>query len=614
MLRATQMLPQVAEGWIFLIRALRLSGHAASATPFITAGLPARPDHPGILIEAAETAFNLGDLDAVHQNCAKVRDAHPQIVEAYVTEMRLLRVRGLYEEAAALGTAAENAGVNHPSVDVERVMLALLQGAYSQADALATALRTQYRHFHEGYVLGATALRSLGQVEKALSLLEAGAEIIPNNINIIVERISLALNQEDASTALRLCEEASERFPGNQELARLASLARLRTEQDAEAAAEAAMLQFPDDPRFALEHAQRATERRDWSAAAARWDLVRQRFPDLPQSYVNGGDALLNLGRYDEAETWLGEGTARFPSDHNMARLFALSARRRQDWTTAVQRWQDAIARFPDAAEMQAGLGETRVAIDLARLDGHELSLRLADIGQIAGVTRAILTAAGVSEMPDRDFFLGFEGLGDNCAFGGFQRIFGAEPLGLLRWANVGPANLVDMLQTRFEGIGNPENTFLEINPDSNEYYGGDRRYFRMHTFVQAQDIAEDRMLSQMWRRLKFLREKLIDDLEAGEKIFVYTRSEGYLSDDEINSISAAMRQYGSLTLLCIRRAPHGDESKDGLVERWGEHLLVGTIAGLDPNPMHIHRVSAPLLEICRQARRLIPFTESSNT
>lgn len=611
LLRATRSFEHLAEPWIYAIRALREGGYPEYAAPVVTAGLRSVPDHHGLLVEAADVASATGDIGSVRSICDKIRRMYPGIVEAYVIEMRILRSIKDNAGTRALLDLADTNSVRHPSIEVERIMLAIQEGEPESAARYAALLRAEYPNMAEGYVLSARALRIMGLNADARTVIAEGAAVLPDNVNVAIERIETALAESRAEDALFYCDQALERFPHVGDFSLLAAHAREAIDARREASSLAAALANPDAPEPAVAAAQFAKTRRDWAAAAERWTQICARFPQLPDGYVNAGEALLQLGRADDAEPILAEGVKRVPHDFNLARLHALCAHRRQDWQTALLRWQSAIERFPNSEAMPQGLAETRVAIDLARLDGQEFSLRLDDLGGITNSTRAILAAAGVTEWPDRSFFLGFEGLGDNCAFGGFQRIFGAEPLGLLRWANVSPSGLLDMMRTRFVGIGAPENTYIEENEVSHEYYGGDRRYFRMHTFVQAQDVPPDRMLSQMWRRLRFLRDKMVEDLTLGEKIFVYIRAEGDVSDDELIAIHEAMQSYGKPALLGIRRARMGEAAKDGAVDKLADNLLVGTVANLEHNPVHIHRVSAAILRILQEARRLIPSTGS---
>ena len=84
--------------------------------------------------------------------------------------------------------------------------------------------------------------------------------------------------------------------------------------------------------------------------------------------------------------------------------------------------------------------------------------------------------ALGLSE---RDLAMRFEslgGTGHGCEFGLFQRHFGAEPLGLLRWADLSHHLLTRALESRFDGVGLPENTIVFNPAGSDEWWTKDTR------------------------------------------------------------------------------------------------------------------------------------------
>ena len=109
------------------------------------------------------------------------------------------------------------------------------------------------------------------------------------------------------------------------------------------------------------------------------------------------------------------------------------------------------------------------------------------------------------------------------------------------------------------------------------EYGTLDKRYgMAMHTFVNQTDMAPEKMFVQSCRRLRFLRQKLIEDLAAAKKVFVYKITERNLRDDEIASIFDAMRTHGRPTLLYVRYSDA--EHPNGTVEEVLPELLIAYI------------------------------------
>jgi hypothetical protein len=210
--------------------------------------------------------------------------------------------------------------------------------------------------------------------------------------------------------------------------------------------------------------------------------------------------------------------------------------------------------------------------------------------------------ALPADDSAERAFWMGFEGLGDNCEFGIVQRTFGAETLGLLRWATMEPNRLISMLENGFDGVGDLDNTHVWVNPRG-EYNAADRRYFSMHTFILSHATPMEKVLPQMARRLRFLKDKLIGDLQAAEKIFVYKRSDGLLDATTAAAIFRAMRGYGPIRLLCVRKPAPGTD--DRTVEQLEDGLFMGYISALNRDPLQVHGYVADWAEVCHRAADL---------
>ncbi len=310
-------------------------------------------------------------------------------------------------------------------------------------------------------------------------------------------------------------------------------------------------------------------------------------------------NALMRLGHLEQAEALSVEAFRRFPTDFGVLRSRADCATRRRDWPEAIRRWNEVQKLYPDADGVSAGIDVLRntihfeegpqhdpVAHPVPLLAGHEVS---------GGAQKQ-----GSLEQPD--IFNRFESLGGTCEFGIVQRIGGVHAVGLFRWCAISTQQLIAALQSRFEGVGSPEQTFLTVN-ESGEYILNDRRYFEKHTFtfVDVKQADPSKLLRRFCHWIVLLRDKLIRDLERGEKIFVYKAAvDATLEEAEAMEVWRAVRQYAPNTVLCVRlqNALH----PAGTVEKIADGLLFG-YTDRNPTTMDLEGVSYDCwTAVCRAA------------
>lgn len=322
------------------------------------------------------------------------------------------------------------------------------------------------------------------------------------------------------------------------------------------------------DFAFRLAHA-RAT-RPDSEERAQRMQQLLESFPTRPDVVAALAQTLRGLGRVAEADKVLDDAIARLPSHVVLEMERARSLDSVGRYEEAFTLWQRLKGHYPNNKAIQRSyqVAHLRHAY-IAAEAGTPVAVQ--NSGKSKADPSAVASAMALS---DHDLVLQFEALGNACEFGVVQREFGAEPLGLLRWSGITPANLKAALLERFQGIGEPEHTKLHVV--GTEYVASDARYhLRMHTFVNEQERPAEVFHPLLCKRQRYLRDKLIDDLEDGEKIFVYHHPEN-LPDDDICGLGAAVRTYGDNCFVCIQVASGDISSRT--IRRIDRGIYVGYI------------------------------------
>jgi hypothetical protein len=178
---------------------------------------------------------------------------------------------------------------------------------------------------------------------------------------------------------------------------------------------------------------------------------------------------------------------------------------------------------------------------------------------------------------------LKFESLGENCEFGLFQRRCDSEPLGLLRFSSTFMRNLIRGIDNGFEGLGEIEDIEPRLEGGTpKEYMIHEKKYGLVyHTFVYEGQRSIWLMREQESARLKFLRRKFREELQATDKIFVY-KFESNVSEAEILPLYMALNRYSEATLLLV--VPFERDRPAGTVEVVMPGLLKGYIDRFAPS------------------------------
>ena len=330
-----------------------------------------------------------------------------------------------------------------------------------------------------------------------------------------------------------------------------------------------ALVRYPDDIMALTEAARLAQDRNCPQAAADLWHRAITRAKPHADWLQGYGQSLFFAGEVDRAARVLASARRQHPNHRGLIAAEGAIAVARQDWTRAIAFWTEYRRRFPDDATGWEQLG---IAVQGARMS------EMADDRAPAPVQVDI---AVLDDEPMRRLVLGFESIGDSCEMGLVQRRFGAEPLGLLRWNDVGLENLITALGHGFEGMGEPDNTAM-VTAANGEMYVEDRRWhLAMHTFLRVGHVDADDVYKKMCRRIVYLRGKLLEDLASAEKIFVYRSPT--IDAEGLRRLHRALRAHGPVILLGVQpvltKVTAFPGRPVGEVDRLDEGLYVGFLA-----------------------------------
>ena len=320
------------------------------------------------------------------------------------------------------------------------------------------------------------------------------------------------------------------------------------------------------DQAFAMRQVAETTPDLDAARAALRRMIeVDPRDVEAHESYVR---VLLRCDDIETAGLHL-DTASKIAPDHSPFQLLRGSvAIRKQDW---------------DAACAIAAKVAARDADDLAATRMLERISYVRNLDEPAQKDRdrpAPIAPPMRDEPATRKLLLGFESIGQDCEFGTVQRAYGAEPLGLLRWTDTNVASLLAALADGFSGMGEPEHTELTIG-SFGEILVRDRRWhLAMHTFLYESEVNISELYSKLCRRIVYLRDKLVRELQTGEKIFVFNSDREPM--DDVDALHSAILRWGPNQLLNVRHMAGGGGAppgKPGTIIKVKPTLFVGYLS-----------------------------------
>ena len=588
--------PTHSEPWLTAATLLHASRRDDQAETLLAEAVSRFPADPRAGIEFARAAERRREWREAARRWDNVRAQFPEQSAAYVHGAAMRRELGEFDAAQ---NVLNDACARFPNDPVPLVAWAILperRGDYPETIRRCELARARFPDEPVPYVAGGIALREMGRIDESEVLLSSARTRFPKEPSALIQWCTLAERRGDWGDAARRCEIARTLFPA-ESLPYMLGIEALRKQHrlaEAKALLDDARPRFPGHPTLIFERAYLAMAGERWAEAQTYWHDAVANFPQRPVGPIGEATTLRRLGRTEEADAVIEAAMARMPDHEALVDQYRLNAISRDDWPLVLERLRDALTRFPGSRQLGLHL--------------YDAQLRVADAG---GEPAPAPDGLGSSE--DRELVLNFESLGGGghgCEFGIFQRAVGAEPLGLLRWADVWPDNITIALETDLDGVGEPEFTRVGVPNHPNErpeYWTTDVRYhMAMRSFVLVEDMNLERMTRTLTLRQRFLRRKLLEDLRDGSKIFVYKYLKENLPDAILTRLVAAVRRHGDNTLFYIRYEDAGHPN--GTVEVGGPGLLIGYIDHFSHHPVTDKPLGFPteqFLTLCRRAHAL---------
>jgi hypothetical protein len=247
-------------------------------------------------------------------------------------------------------------------------------------------------------------------------------------------------------------------------------------------------------------------------------------------------------------------------------------------------------------SEAQPGNKDTRMlAFAFQRLDFEPLDEPLSLAPRLLPPAPASEDAAEAKAVAET-----FQSLGQSCDLGNFQRDYGAEPFGLLRFAGIFPVQLIQGLRTRFVGVGDIDQLSFFTPEGSRELHGKHAVYgLNYHTFkfVDETDVAD--LVVKEARRLGYLARLFFEQLENNEKIFL--RAEHFEAPEEALALHQLLRTFHPRArLLLLQVAPPSAPERLGRVIELRPGLYRGYLSRMsDPARNPIRPLSEEWLRLC---------------
>lgn len=541
------------------------------------------PSEPAGYLGLAEAYRGLGDAKAADQALFSYTSPGHKPAEFSVSFALNAQINEDWPEALLRWQAAKS---SHPEAAViwagEAAMLLLL-GRLTEADEVTTKGVTNFPDKIEIHAQHCNVAMAANRWHDAHARWQDTARLFPEHDHIIknntrYQEIILAglagmvdQSEQDKNVNLEIWQSLYARSPESHKyiIGYGCGLKEAGRYEEAEEVFSRALETQPDNVEIHANYAQIAAARQNWGDAARRWQQIIKLFPTVTSVWIMAANAYRQAGWLVEAIEILNRAIELEPLRTELHVHHAMTFEKSGDWNKAVNSWSQASQLSPEDLNIQNSRGDAIWQATMSNLESDAANGR-----------EPIVKSKEILETGEhlKQLALSFEGLGDNCEFGIVQRRFGADPIGLFRFAAIEIRTLINLTKEKFASLGMKDTTELDLTANDEYLIRDTKNPYYMHCFVRKDSVDSDKFLAQQISRINFLKRKINEDLEAAEKIFVYKSSYG-ITRSEIVNLHESLSNHGPNTLLVVQKSD--EDNKPGSTKLLVPGIILGYVETL---------------------------------
>ena len=319
--RATQKVcwlqTNIAENFIRQGDKLNKEGKIEESVECYQQGLIVNCQQPMLVYRTCgNNLITLGKFKEAERVFQQLIEVYPELPDGYEGYAKLTHSLGDWELALKRWSEAIFKFPENIAFQLQKGNVLIKLSRFDEAEAVFQQLIEKYPNQPYAYKGYARLTHSLGDWELALKRWSEAIFKFPDNIDFQVQK-------------------------GN-------VLIKLSRFGEAEAVFQQLIEKYPNQPHGYEGYAMLTHNLGDWEIALKRWDNAISKLPNYLNFLVQKGNALIELCRFDEADTVFQEIIQKYPRHYHGYFGYGQVSNTLRDWKLALERWENAIAKLPD--------------------------------------------------------------------------------------------------------------------------------------------------------------------------------------------------------------------------------------------------------------------------